>query len=357
MATIDPGNAGLLRTQTAFFDNMRRLPLTKFYYGMSRTGLAPTEVAGDDPELRPQVLEHVQLRRAMVRPVSTEVAMTFVRREGRWLLGAEVLEKSTVPRARPWYGVPVDVATRGDLVVLTDRGAQVGARELLDRTRTALEEVTDVLDLPGAQPLLVDATSNGLPAKVNQSDEDAGAYSIGLYATSRDGKQDRGKAGELIRANPDDVTQLVEGPTTLRHELTHFVLDGFGDTNPQWVTEGIAQYVGLYPGLLARARVTDPTLRARLADRPVELTAPGLWGSDPFLDYLTAEAFAEHLVTRFGTAKYLEMMRLFRRIAVQRNLLLGQGVVDEVLERVYGVSAESVARAGFDLVEQLSGPA
>ena len=65
----------------------------------------------------------------------------------------------------------------------------------------------------------------------------------------------------MVKANPGRVEQLVgDGGTTLRHELTHFVLDGYGDTNPQWVTEGIAEYVGYYPGLLADSVATDDRL-------------------------------------------------------------------------------------------------
>lgn len=361
LATLDPANARLERRQLVVFDNLQGLPIDKLFYGVGSSGLPPGEVAdrrnGDDsdPVLRPQVYEHVELSLVMDRPVSNEVSMTFVERDGRWLLGSD-LDGTDVQafQSRPWYGGPIAGARDERLLVLTDEGADVSAQELLDKTSAALDDVADVLDLPGDQPILVDATSNGEPVQVNQSSEEAGAVTQSLYATTRDGEDVTGLAGTLVKANPGNVQQLVEDDQTLRHELTHVVLDGYGNTNPLWSTEGIAEYVGAYPQLLADSFTDSASLLRDISRREVELTEAGDWGSDPELDYLSARAFTEYLVTRSGVARYLEMMATFRRLANRNRVILGQGLYDTVLERVYGLSAEEVAEGGFDLLEGLA---
>lgn len=355
LATLDPGNARLRRSQEVFFDNLQDLPVDKLYYGLTESGLRPGEVRGDDPVLRPEVFEHVELSGVDELPVSNQVSITFVERGGRWLVGAENLDETFEAQSRPWYGARIEVAGDPDLLVLTDRDAAVGADALLDSTRSALADAADVLDEPDDRPLLVDATTNGLATQLsNSSGEDAGAVSFSVFATDPTGQEVTGLAGAVIKANPDFVQQLVEDSRTLRHELTHFLLDGYGGTNPQWVTEGIAEYVGYYPGLLSSSTLTDDRLLRQIRQREVELTPAGLWGNDPSLDYLTAEAFAEHLIQTYGLDKYREMMDVFKRRGRTSAIRYGEGIVEKVLRQVYGVSSDSVARGGFGLLEGLA---
>ncbi|MCW2815091.1 MAG: Plant Basic Secretory Protein [Nocardioides sp.] len=355
LATLDPGNRRLRRAQEQLFDNVQALPVDKLYYGFTDTGLVPADVRGDDPTMRPPVFEHLELTGVFAAPVANQVSMTFVERGDRWLVGHEDVDETFEAQVRPWFGVPIEAAGDDDLLVLTDRGADVGAEELLGSTREALAEAADVLDEDADRPLLVDATSNGLTFELsNASGEEAAAVSYSVGAADRKGEEPRARAGSVVKANPTDVEALVDNDTTLRHELAHFLLDGYGDTNPQWVTEGIAEYVGYAPGLLADSVASDDRLPRRIAGRDVELTPSGLWGNDPQLDYLTAHAFAEHLITTYGLDRYREMMDVFKRRARSSPVVFGEGIVDEVLRQVYGVGEREVARAGFALLEGLS---
>lgn len=356
LATVDPGNKRLRRAQETLYDNLQRLPVDKVYYGMTGSGLVADKVRGGGPTLRPEAYEHVKLSGVFSQPVANSVAITFVERQGRWLVGNETYDDSTEPQDRPWFGGPIEAAGDGDLLVITDRDAEVGAEELLTSTRAALAAAADVLDVTKDRPLLVDATTNGKPVELsNASGQEAGAVSFGLYAYSADGQDFQGPAGAAIKANPSSVQQLVTDTRTLRHELTHFLLDGYGDSNPQWVTEGIAEYVGYHPGLLDTSVATDDRLLTAIGRRPVQLTPGGLWGNDPDLDYLSAQAFAEYLITRFGLETYREMMDVFKRKGRTTAIRFGEGLVDEVLRQVYGIGAKEVARGGFDLLEGLAG--
>ena len=49
------------------------------------------------------------------------------------------------------------------------------------------------------------------------------------------------------------------------------------------------------------------------------------------------------------------MMDLFKRRARSSAIRFGEGQVDEVLRRVYGVGAREVAEAGFVLLQGLAG--
>jgi hypothetical protein len=354
LATVDP--QGPLRDeQEVFFDNLQDLDVQKLYYGLVDTGLVPEEVRGGEALVRPELYEHVQLRGVNQRPVANQVSITFVARDGRWYVGHEELDKTFEAQSRPWFGTRIDVAGDRDLLVLTDRGATVSADYLLDATRTALAGVADLLGVRADDPLLVDATTNGLPYQLsNASAEDAAAVAFGTYASSRTGTDYQGRAGSVVKANPKQVSYLVNDGVVLWHELTHFVLDTeYLDEMPQWASEGIAEYVGQYPDLLADSFAPNDELRDRLDDREVRLIPPGRWGDDPEVDYLYARAFAEYLVERYGMAKYVELLHAYVRIGRDDRFsshLYGEGLDDEVLEDVYGTTPGTVARGGFALV-------
>lgn len=354
MATLDPGNASLRRKQRLLFDNLQKVPIDKLYYGIdvgrSRTRVEP----GVDPEFSPHVYEHLELGTVFTAPVSNRVSMRFVQRDGRWLVAGERYDEDDAPQERPWFGGPIEAALGDDVLVLTDEGADVGADELLDSTLEALAEVADVLDEPDDQALLVDATTNGRPVELSKSSgQDAGAVTFTVLATNAAGDDVEGTAGTVVKANPEYVTQLVDDERTLRHELVHVLLDGYGTTNPLWVTEGIAEYVAYYPLLLSRSVATDDSLVEAIADRRVALTSADDWGKDPELDYLSAQAFAEYLISRSGLDTYREMMDLFDERGRDRGVSRGRGLVPGVLREVYDLSPAEVAEGGFELLRGL----
>ncbi len=346
LATLDPGAKRLRRSQLAYFDNLQRLPVDRLAFGLTRTVRPPADVRGDDRTLRPVVWEHVQLAGITDKPVSNEVGVTFVDRDGQWLVGAE----RALPGTRPWYGGRLEVARDDRVLVLTDQGADVGPEAVLDTARSALDDVAEVLGQPEDRSLLLDATTNGEAVPVAKgSAEEAAAISYDALSRTRLGERSRGVAVGVVKANPDDVDLLVDSDRTMRHELVHFLLDGYGRSLPLWVAEGIAEYVAYYPGLLATSVATTDDLRDELAARPVELTPQSRWGDQPSLDYLLAEACVEHLVQTYGLDRFYDLMDAFERA----DQPYGQGRVRAVLREVYGLVPDELARESFDLVESL----
>ncbi|MEO9325556.1 hypothetical protein ABFT23_18835 [Nocardioides sp. C4-1] len=354
MATLDPGNPALRRKQRVLFDNLQKLPIDKLYYGLD-VSRSRTRVGTDvDARFSPRVYEHLELGTVFTRPVSNRVSMRFVQRDGRWLVAGERFDEDDAPQERPWFGGPIEAALGDDVLVVTDEGADVGAEELLDSTLDALAETAAVLDEPDDQALLVDATTNGRPVRLSRaSGQDAGAVTFTVLATDREGDDVEGPAGTVVKANPEYVTQLVDDDRTLRHELVHVLLAEYGETNPLWVTEGIAEYVAYQPLLLARSVATDDRLVEAIDDRRVALTSADDWGKDPELDYLSAQAFAEYLISRSGLVTYREMMDLFDERGRRRDVSRGRGLVPGVLREVYGLTPAEVAEGGFELLRGL----
>ncbi|MEJ7833360.1 MAG: hypothetical protein WKF79_10625 [Nocardioides sp.] len=350
LATVDPTNSELLAEQEVFFDNVTALPVDKLFYDVSTDGFVPAKIRGNDPVVRPQVVEHLSLRGVFDKPVGNGVALTFVKRDGEWVLGHEEIDEVVEPQERPWFGGPIEVTQDGGLLVVTDRGADESSREVATSVRVHLDAVAALLETPPGSRLLVDATSNGLANELsNASGENAGAVSFGVAAIDDDGNV-RGLAGEVIKLNPELVDELIGNSVLMRHELTHYLLD-FGITAPIWASEGIAEVVAEYPRLLTEA-VGDAALVRDIENRPVELTGSGIWGNDPELDYLVARATAEYLVKTYGFARYREMLETFQRRA--SGVSYGEAIVDETLRKVYGESEAEVARHTFDLLRGLA---
>lgn len=350
LATVDPRNRDLLAEQEVFFDNVTALPVDRLFYDVSTDGFVPAKISGNDPVVRPRVTEHLSLRGVFDKPVANRVALTFVKRDGEWVLGHETVDETFEPQERPWFGGPIEVARDGDLLVVTDDGATISSSEVAASVRADLDAVSELLETPPGRRLLVDATTNGSAAELsNASGENAGAVSFSVFAADERGDV-RGRAGEVIKLNPELIDELVRDSTVMRHELTHYLLD-YGSTAPIWATEGIAEVVAASPTLLTDLVGTD-SLTRKIDERPVELTSSGVWGNDPGLDYLVARATAEYLVKTYGFARYREMLDTFKRRA--SGVIYGEGIVDETLRKVYGESEAEVARHTFDLLEGLA---
>ena len=100
------------------------------------------------------------------RPVSNTLEDTFVRRDERWLLGAESMpgkyRDDDEPQSRPWAGsVPIAVARSGRLLVLTDRDGDVAPQPLADDIANDIRFDAEALGIAPSYDVLVDATTVG----------------------------------------------------------------------------------------------------------------------------------------------------------------------------------------------------
>ncbi len=251
LATVDPQQPKLVAQQRVLFDNLSQLAVTGLHYAIDTSALVPARIPGDDPVLHPAVVEHLQIAQTLTAPVSNPVNLSFVQRDGHWLVGAASQPKDNdpfdSPQERPWFGVPVVARRDGPLTVLVDQSAA----DSLDRLTTAIHDDisydAQLLGVPASYRVLVDATSNGLAYDFSSLRSSRRPRSRSPSASrTRSGSTPRPRR-HAIKINPKQVDEVVADAGLLRHELTHFLLHEYTGSNPKWLVEGVATWMQYYP--------------------------------------------------------------------------------------------------------------
>lgn len=352
LATVDDRDPSVVRQQRTIYRNLTQLPLASLAYTMDSSALlVPARVAGDDPVLRPSIVEQLQIRDTMSAPVSNAVDQTFVRRQGHWLLGQESApsEGSSGQTAgeRPWFGGPIAARSDGPLTVLVDQ-SRAGSLGTLTREITDDIDVdASLLGVPAQHAILVDATSNGTSTSFSSlSKEQAGAVTFGLAHTDATGDRYVRSAGLAIKLNPHDVGQLAESTPLLRHELTHFLLHDYLGSSPRWLSEGIANWVEYYPDDYPSLRLTGD-LYSRILHSDRALPSVGLFNYDPDVHYQVAQAAVAWLISHYGMTKLLALMRAYRDDYQDVNV---DALTPRLLHQVYGITEKQVVDGAFGLI-------
>lgn len=353
LRTVDPQQPALVASQRTLYENLAQLPIASLSYSVDPTSaLVPATVPGDDPVLHPVVVEHLKIARTLAHPVGNPVTMTFVRRDGHWLVAAEAEATKEAQydsaRERPWFGVPIAVQHSGPLTVIVDRTQADGLAGLFATVRTDIARDASVLGVPTDYRVLVDATSNGLSHSFDNKVE-AAAVTFGIAASRGYDPAGTAAAGTVIKVNPHQISQLIGDRTLLYHELTHFLLQKYGNAVPTWLNEGIATYVQFYPASLSQLRIPASTY-TQIFKRPHELTIAGLFGMDPPVDYTVAQAAVTYLVTTYGMARLRDLFELYlaNTTSSDRDQLTAG-----LLEREYGTTPQVVADNAWQLMTQL----
>lgn len=354
LATVDSRQPELVKQQRVLFGNLRQLHVDRLTYGVDTSALVPAAVPGGDPVLHPEVVEHLRIADTLTRPVSNQVDMTFVRRQGRWLVGAVSQPREAghfdSPQERPWFGVPVVVRRDGPLTVLVDKSAADSVDRLTAAIRGDIAYDAHLLGVPASYRVLVDATTNGLAYDFSSvSHEEAAAVTFGLAATDPLGDRATGLAGTAIKVNPTLVDDVVSDAGILRHELTHYLLRRYSGSSPKWLAEGVATWVQYYPDDFSQLRVPS-TLYDSLRHADRALPSIGLFNTDPGRNYPISQAAVAVLVDRGGVSKLIELMKAYRS---RYRGVDADGLTPQLLRQVYGVTVAEVVREAFAKLAQL----
>jgi hypothetical protein len=352
LATVDSRNASLTHQQRTLYENLSRLGVTSLRYDADTSSLlVPVRVAGNDPTLRPDVVEHVRIPDTTTHPISNPVEDTFVKRDGHWLLGAETssTDESSfeAPQERPWAGVPITVRRSGPLTVLMDAPASTRITTLATAVRDDIAHDALLLGVVPAYAVLVDATTNGVSHALNSlTQEDAAAVTKGMFYEPHGDDSRARLAGTVIKVNPDTVDSVLARPDILRHELTHYLLREYLGSSPRWLVEGVAAWVQYYPDDFAALQV-PPALYDKIMHADHELPPEGLFYDDPAVDYPIGQAAVAWLVSHYGTAKLLALMRAYRDRYQGVDI---DPLTPKVLREVDGVSQAQVVAGAFGLL-------
>ena len=348
-ATVDLGQPKLLASQTVLFRNLVALGADTLWYDLATTYGTPAPLPGRDPLLRPQVIEHLKLPATMSSPVANELDLTFVRRGDSWLVGAERAPgaKGSVgqPQERPWFGVPIAVRRVGDLTVLVDAAQKDRMTELVQSVQDGVQRDAEILGVPADTRVLVDATSNGVPADFGGGKESVSAVTFPLSSNPDQGYY---SAGVVIKLNPRQVEELMSNDRLLWHELTHYLLIGHAGS-PVWLREGVASWVEWQPAEMSGLVVPD-ALYDKLQRAEHDLPTAGVFYDKPEVHYPVAQAAVEWLVDRDGTDRLLDLMATYGRLAKDE---LPDAVTGKALRRVYGISEKELVTGTWETLASL----
>ncbi|VXC28124.1 conserved exported hypothetical protein [Nocardioides sp. AX2bis] len=359
LATVDDRDPRLVAQQRTLFANLARLRLARYDYETTGDQLLPDPVrrAGPrEPVVRFQTVEHTQVADALTGAVGNVVRMTYVRRDGRWLVGQEKAAEQVAGgegHLRPWFGGPVDVADRGTLVVLTDAADAGLADALADIVEESVTADAALLQVAPDRQVLVDATGNGPTVRLNTVDEEeAAAIYTGVFDVDAQGRRTT-LSGGTIRINPDlTAAELTGDPGLLRHEVVHLLLRRYTGVLPMWLSEGVAEYARWYPLTTRDLRVT-PELWQRVQAAPHRLPGAGVFQLDPAVNYLVSQAAAQHLLARGGPVALRSLLEGYRS-GVDAGAGVDDGdLTDRLLADVYDTTEAEVVDGAWDALGEL----
>lgn len=272
---VDPGDPGLRDRQAATFRALERLPGAQVRYGWTgREWARPAGLAAryGDPESIVAVVQRRYWLKGWDRaPAAELVALTFARRDGRWVLAGDGDGKGVLPPTvmpEPWSVGDVTVVTTARVMVIGDRAGGAAGEEKLRRLARRVEDaVTGVRQLWDHQswngkvvvyavatdsftgPWFGNRASDGRATGTGDAAE-FDAEVVPVSATTMDG----GKATEKLAGMRMVVAPTVleyddnQARSVIRHELTHLATLGIGGQAPAWVTEGVAEYTAYRAG-------------------------------------------------------------------------------------------------------------
>lgn len=352
MDTVDPADSGFVTQQRTLFANLAKLPVASMRYAVDdASGLPVADISGADPTFRPTVIEQVRLSGVDDHPVGNPLEDTFVRRDGRWLLGAESLPGTyddEDAQSRPWAGgEPIAVASDGPMLVLVDADRARSAAALARTIDADIRTDAQVLGMAPTFHVLVDATSVGAVDKMNTVDDrEAAAVTMPVFGISLN--HYTSLAGIRIKINPDDAAQIVADPHVLRHELTHYLTFRTLLGAPTWLKEGLAEYVSVQPAAFGEVPVAPGVVEHALG-LPHDLPTTAKWGLDPDADYLVARAAVTYLAGKYGVAPLLALARAYRRIPGDDP----DQKTDRVLRHALGLTRTALESATWALLAGL----
>jgi hypothetical protein len=354
LTTVDPQQPKLVAQQRVLFENLSQLDVTRLSYAVDTSALVPARIPGGDPVLHPPVVEHLRIAETLTAPVSNPVDMSFVRRDGHWLVGAVSQPKDAdhfdSPQERPWYGVPVVARRDGPLTVVVDRSAAHSLGPLTTAIRDDISYDARLLGVAASYRVLVDATTNGLSYDFSSvSQQEAAAVTFPLTASDPLGDHATGLAGTAIKVNPKLVDDVVSDAGILRHELTHYLLRVYTGSSPKWLTEGVATWVQYYPDTFSALQV-PASLYASLMHADRALPSIGLFNTDPSVNYPVSQAAVAWLVDHGGVARLIELMKAYR---TQYQDVNADALTPRLFRQVYGVTVAEVVRGAFAELAQL----
>ena len=364
LATVDPTAPELLQRQAASFDALAQVPLGTWEYTVTGEGGAPDERLdrryGRGRWWAPQVELRYALAGFDERPVAVDHHLTFVLRDGRWLLGADddfSLQGRPTPRAI-WDRGPV-VAVRDAGVLVLGHPAQ---RRLLDQvaalTAAAVPRVTAAWGPWRERVVVLVPDDTAELAGLLGSQGDLSRIAAVATAELRGGTGEYDPTGDRVLVNPETFTGLgaVGRQVVVTHEVAHVATRrASGPAVPGWLAEGFADLVG-YTGVDLPLSVIAADLAAevRAGRVPDALPVDADFEGDSLRlsqAYQGAWLAVRLLDERHGRAA---LLRFYRAVGTRRGVPAETAVEDALRTELGTTTAQLTADWRASLLRRLA---
>lgn len=350
LAVVDPAAGELRARQAALFEALEEVPLGTWRYSLDAGTERPSDSRldrryGRDRWWAPDVTLEYALDGYDERPTSVLHHLTFVKRDGRWLLGAdddfEDIGLGT-PRAL-WDRGPV-VAEKVDQVLVLGRpDARRLLRNVASITAAAVPRVDAVWGAGWRRGAVVVVPTDGEEmSELLGSDSDLSQIAAVATAELGGGAEEFDPSGDRILVNADTFTRLggLGRRVVLTHELTHVAARrATGPAVPSWLAEGFADFVG-YRDVDLPLALSARELRAdvRAGRVPTSLPADGDFnGANESLAQAYEQAW---LAVRLIAEKHGQdgLLRFYKAVGARRGGVAPAVAVEQALQSELGIT-------------------
>ena len=315
MDTVDLASSAFRARQSVVFDNLIKLPLGQFSYGVVQAApaLSATRIAAAGPDAWAATVTGTYSLTGFDRaPQSFDATYTLVHRPAGWRLSADTDGDTPLQM----WDLPGLRVLAGPSSIVVGNAPEARMQEYSAVAAAAVSRVRGVwgTDWNSHVVIVTPATRDQFAQLVSRS---AGS-GLDQVAAITQGVIEPGQraTGDEVVVNPDAYTALAPlgRRVVITHELTHVAArSSTVDPVPTWLTEGMADYVG-YSGLdIPRQRVASELLvLVRAGKGPTGL--PTDLNFDPSRSKI-ATSYSEawlaicHLVDLYGQAKVVSFYR------------------------------------------------
>lgn len=343
-------DAGFRNQQATYFANLAQLPLSLFDYTFD-----PADLVREGDSYWVVVHLQMQLTGYDALPVTSVDRFRFqpAGASGRFRLASVTdgaWESQNEIQPQPWDTEPIRVRVRPGVLGIFDAGSVGQARPLMVSVAQGIAAVSGVVPYAWSRSVVVYALSDtsflstiqDLPGG-DPEELDGVAFPV----MSEPGGTELAATRFIL--HPRMLTRPGPGRERLvRHELTHVALGERDDDAPIWLSEGLAEYVSVYP--LApedrniSARAVDAA-RAGIRDLPPDA---GFNDAESPVHYGIAWWACEYVAGTYGPSTLWALLDAFDRPGKDQQ---------RVLRGLVGVTTRQLARKAAHLMLATFDPA
>jgi hypothetical protein len=364
MSTIDPTQTAFVAAQQRLIANLKQVPIGEWSYVIDDRDVEVDAARTSHyaaPVYAPAITLSYTLKGFDAKPALLQQRFTFVQRPSGWLIGSDSdFSADGAPSGRGiWdYGTVLRATGKSSLVL----GHPRSAGQLAMIAALADDAVAHVDEVWGSGwsrkvVVLVPDTQEELASIISEGNDLSEIAAVAV-AQNAGGPNPGAEFGDRIILNPVNFAQLsaIGERVILRHEVTHVATRSVtGSIAPQWLVEGIADYVGYRD-----AGIAVPVVAHELAQdihkgyRPTELPSDGDFTSSSSRlaqSYELAWMACRLIVAKKGEAG---LVRLYKEVGLSKADTEEQAL-DKAFTDVLGLHYSAfVAQWRADVVKELS---